>query len=88
MLNALPWARVERLTDGAGDPVALGPDPHTPLRLVLPPGSYRATLVNPSDSASQVVEVEIRAGETTRSTVALAPVDVDGYLAGALAGSP
>jgi len=87
VLNALPWARVESITDATGTPFPVGPEPHTPLRLALPPGRYQVALVNPRTASRQVVEVEIRAAATTRTTVELAPVDVERYLARVLSGA-
>ncbi len=86
LLNALPWGRVESITDAAGAGVALGAESRTPLRLSLPAGSYTVSLVNPRTASQQEVELEIRAAETTRTTVELASVDVESYLERVLLG--
>jgi serine/threonine-protein kinase PpkA len=48
VLNAQPWAMVESVIDQAsGQAVPLPADPSTPLRLTLPPGTYRVTFRHP-----------------------------------------
>jgi serine/threonine-protein kinase PpkA len=48
MLNAYPWGDVDSVVDQAsGKPVALPKDRSTPLRLVIPAGTYRVTFKHP-----------------------------------------
>jgi serine/threonine protein kinase len=46
VIDAVPWARVERVDDAAGKARTL-PDSSTPLALTLPAGDYRVVLTGP-----------------------------------------
>lgn len=80
VLDALPWAEVTEIRNAEGELVPLDGPRHTPLRLVLPPGTYTVSLENPSSPEPVAITAEIDAGEETERLVELGKVDVDEYL--------
>jgi hypothetical protein len=70
VINAVPWAQVESIVNADDTPQPLAGSSYTPLAVELPPGRYRIVLRNPSKSDPQVVETDVKAGETSRAPVA------------------
>ncbi len=69
----VPWAQIVSVKDPAGKTLDL--QGQTPLRLELPPGHYSIELKN--DQGAGQVEVDIKAGETTRVNYAFPQVNVN-----------
>ena len=44
-ISSAPWARIEKIVDSAGRPVALPGNASTPFLVTLPEGNYRVTVV-------------------------------------------
>lgn len=79
-VDALPWARVVRVTGAGGRAFATGGSDVTPLVLELPAGSYSILLRGPDDQARTIV-VEVDAtGAAKPALVDFAKVDADAYL--------
>jgi hypothetical protein len=79
-VDALPWARVVRVTGAGGRAFATGGSDVTPLLLELPAGSYAILLRGPDDQARTIV-VEVGAtGAAKPALVDFAKVDADAYL--------
>lgn len=67
IVDAVPWAEVRSVTDGAGKAVRLPQDSSTPLRLNLPPGTYTVQLAHPPDPG-RALKVSLVPGEVTSRT--------------------
>jgi serine/threonine-protein kinase PpkA len=73
ILNAQPWANVESVVDqGTGQAVTLPQDRSTPLKLVVPPGTYRISFRHP-DIAQPVPRVVTLEARGTQSASAAFP---------------
>ncbi len=81
VIDALPWAEVKSVVDGAGNHHAIESGACTPLRLSLPPGSYRIRLEHPDFPPARELAAEVRPRETTELPVeTLGTIDVERYL--------
>ncbi len=79
-VDALPWARVVRITGPGGQALSPGGSDVTPLVLELPAGRYSILLRGPADqSRTLAVDVDA-AGAATPALVDFAKVDADAYL--------
>jgi serine/threonine-protein kinase PpkA len=70
ILTAQPWANVESVVDqGSGASIALPGDRSTPLRLQVPPGTYRITFRHPdvAQATPRVVTLEARGRQTANA---------------------
>jgi serine/threonine-protein kinase PpkA len=70
ILTAQPWANVESVIDqGSGASIALPEDRSTPLRLQVPPGTYRITFRHPdvAQATPRVVTLEARGRQTANA---------------------
>jgi hypothetical protein len=47
-INAVPWGTVKSVTNGSGEAMPLPAEPHTPIRLRVPPGEYKVVVAGPS----------------------------------------
>ncbi|MBZ5560869.1 MAG: protein kinase [Acidobacteriia bacterium] len=72
-LVTVPWAEVVSVKTAAGETLDL--KGQTPMRLELPPGHYAIELKD--DQGTGQVEVDIKAGETTRVNYAFPQVNVN-----------
>lgn len=80
LINALPWGRVESVTDSAGvDHLSDGPR-DTPLLLSLPAGQYTVRLTNPNANTTVQLVAIVTAGAVVRSEAELDRVDVERYV--------
>lgn len=78
VINALPWAEVLTIDPATGSPVDLGDDRSTPLRILIPAGSYSVQLRGPSgDQAALEVEVPPSGTSIVHS---FRQGDLDGFL--------
>jgi tRNA A-37 threonylcarbamoyl transferase component Bud32 len=75
VLDARPWAEVVALTDAGGGSVLDVGRTYTPLRLELPPGSYRMTLRGP-DGRTVEVPFQVVSGRTVTRVEAFGEVDL------------
>ena len=66
IIDAQPWAKVERVWNHTGVEVPLPEDRLTPLRLEVPPGGYNVTLVRPGSKGAETCAVPVTALETIR----------------------
>lgn len=66
VIDAQPWAEVDRIQNSAGEEVPLPDDPYSPLRLELPTGAYKVTLLHPDSPQSQVCEADVIDAGTVR----------------------
>jgi eukaryotic-like serine/threonine-protein kinase len=80
VINALPWAEVDRIVDGAGRPWPAGPDRYTPFVASLPPGDYLISLKHPDVAQPKMLRITVRASQLQARTVALQRMDVQEYL--------
>jgi len=82
VLNAAPWANVESVVDqGTGKAVTLPADRSTPLRLTVPPGTYRVTFRHPEVSGPPVVRVVVLQPKgSERATATFATLTTSEYL--------
>jgi hypothetical protein len=77
IIDAQPWAEVERVSNHSGIEVPLPDDRFTPLRLELPPGGYNVSLFRPESSVAETCAVSVTASETIRCMPRQASLDVD-----------
>jgi eukaryotic-like serine/threonine-protein kinase len=80
VIDALPWAEVERIEDGAGRPVDAGPDRSTPFVATLPPGDYTVSVRRPESARAETLRITLRAGQVERRVVEFERIDADEYL--------
>lgn len=66
VIDAQPWAEVGRIEDSAGEEVPLPDDPYSPLRLELPAGNYKVTLLHPDSPQSRICEAQITDAGTVK----------------------
>ncbi|HEV3457469.1 MAG TPA: serine/threonine-protein kinase [Thermoanaerobaculia bacterium] len=62
IVDALPWAEVVEVRDGAGKTRPMPPAAYTPIVLSLPPGRYTIRLWNPAFPRPAVIAAEVPAG--------------------------
>jgi hypothetical protein len=62
-ISAAPWARIEKIVDSAGRPVALPGNASTPFLVTLPEGNYRVTVVAGQGSGRREEGVVIERGK-------------------------
>jgi hypothetical protein len=81
-----PWANIDRLErlDGTKATVVAVPEPTTPVRLDLAPGSYRMKVSNPALSLADTVEFSVRGPDSERVKHVLANFDAAQALAASL----
>jgi tRNA A-37 threonylcarbamoyl transferase component Bud32/tetratricopeptide (TPR) repeat protein len=79
-VDALPWAEVVDIVDGAGKRWPLPAARFTPLFLSLPVGEYSVTLKNPRAGAAVTRKVRVKSAATEALLVELRPVDAQEYL--------
>lgn len=65
MIDAQPWAEVDRVWDESGVEVALPDDRYTPLRLELPSQRYSVRLVRPESTQAQTCAAQVTDSATT-----------------------
>ncbi|HEX9985267.1 MAG TPA: serine/threonine-protein kinase [Thermoanaerobaculia bacterium] len=76
LLSATPWGDLDKIVGADQQEVQLPEDSRsTPARIALQPGKYTVTVSGPA--RSDVIEVQIKAGELTRHNVDLGKVDYD-----------
>jgi protein kinase-like protein len=80
VIDALPWAEVERILDDTGRDWPIGSDRYTPFVASLPPGDYVILLSHPDVEGPASVRVTVRASQSERLVVPLRPIDADEYL--------
>jgi len=66
IIDAQPWAEVERVLDPSGVEVALPDDRYTPLRLELPAGRYSVRLIRPESPMAQNCVAQVADSATVR----------------------
>ncbi len=72
-LSAFPWGRVTSIAEkSTGRTLPLAGEFVTPLLLPLTPGRYVLTVAGPSGAEPQSIEVEVKPGETTASSIRFA----------------
>lgn len=79
IVNARPWAVVERVLDGKGRELDLPAERHTPLPMELPPGRYEVQLRSPDGEATETCRIEVRADATTHCVPRFAAVGVNEF---------
>ncbi len=62
-ISSAPWARIEKIVDSAGRPVALPGNASTPFLVTLPEGNYRVTVVAGQGSGRREEGVVIERGK-------------------------
>jgi len=75
IIDAQPWAQVERVWDPSGVEMVLPEDRYTPLRLELPTRHYSVSLIHPDSPMPLTCEAQVTDSETIRCTPL--PIDVD-----------
>jgi serine/threonine-protein kinase len=80
VVDALPWAEVEKIEDAAGRERPAGANRYTPFVASLPAGDYFVSLRHPGATERAILKVTVRAGAVETRTVALRKVDADAYL--------
>ncbi len=80
LLNARPWARLDRLEDESGKRIELPGEAITPLMLELPAGVYRATFRHPDASQPVTVISRVEAGARLQADAEFPTLSADGYL--------
>ena len=65
MIDAQPWAEVDRVWDESGVEVVLPDDRYTPLRLELPAQRYSVRLVRPGSTLAQTCQAQVTDSATT-----------------------
>ncbi|MEM6701161.1 MAG: protein kinase [Acidobacteriota bacterium] len=78
VINALPWAEVIAIDPATGGSVELGEDRSTPLRVLIPTGSYSVQLRGPSGDQT-ALEVEVPPAGTS-VVHSFQQGDLDGFL--------
>jgi hypothetical protein len=78
IIDAQPWAQVERVWDPSGVEMVLPEDRYTPLRLELPTQHYSVSLIRPDSPTPQTCEAQVTDSETIRC--APLAIDVDATL--------
>jgi serine/threonine-protein kinase len=80
VLHAVPWGEVVSITNGKGESLPLPQPATTPLHLVLPPGTYKVALKDPTTGTITTTQVVLGAGVTTRTVVPLQALDPQEFL--------
>ena len=77
VLDARPWARLIDVVDATGQsPIGPAPEAYTPLRLELPPGTYRMRLATP-DGSTVELPLQIVSGRTVTRVETFGTVDLE-----------
>lgn len=79
-LDAVPWGRVESITDGDGRAVPLESPLYTPTELVLPVGDYAVVLSHPDSPAPQTIRLAVPVARTVEHRATMTEVGIDDYL--------
>jgi serine/threonine protein kinase len=79
VLDSQPWAEVTRLTGPDGMDVALPSDRTTPLRLILPPGSYRVQAANSALGVIAEQEFKLSPGQEARIELRILGAGAEDY---------
>lgn len=81
VLNATPWANVESVVEqGSGKAVELGSDRATPIRLVVPEGTYRITFRHPSESRPVVQVASVSPKQSQQVSAGFRNLSAEDYL--------
>jgi serine/threonine-protein kinase len=80
VVEALPWGELVEVVDGAGQPVELPADRATPLKLLVPPGDYRAEVRrSAADAAPHPCSVTVAPASASVCLVELEPISAADY---------
>ena len=79
IVNAQPWAEVERLLDSKGQELSLPTESYTPLPIELPPGRYEIELRYADLEETETCWVEVRPDETSQCEPRVAAVEVNDF---------
>jgi serine/threonine protein kinase len=79
IIDAVPWAEVVRVSNGDGTNLELTGVRYTPLRLSVPPGSYRIKLRN-DHFGDRTVLAEVIANQTTHEPSIIGEIKEDEFL--------
>jgi hypothetical protein len=79
VLNAMPWANVESITDRDGRAVKLPADTTTPLKLTLPAGVYYVTFRHPQVGKTLREVAQVQAKNTVTVATAFPSVTSKDY---------
>jgi hypothetical protein len=82
VINAVPWGRVREVVDSSGRQVATRAGAFTPVSLMLPPGRYTVSVVNPDSAREARFDAEVVAGQVVRRQVELGTLSEDDLLRG------
>ncbi len=80
VVDAVPWAEVQSVTDGTGRVVPLPEDAATPLRLELPPGTYTVRLSHPPGPA-RAMQLTVGPGQVVSRSETFRTVSGEDFLA-------
>jgi hypothetical protein len=81
VVDAVPWAKIVRITDTDGNAIPLPGDPYTPLVLTLEPGRYSVELSHPDlGDETQRCEVEVSAQAPGECRPELVKIEIAQYL--------
>ncbi|MGH8028790.1 MAG: protein kinase domain-containing protein [Arenimonas sp.] len=80
VINATPWADVESILDARNAAVTLPKSRSTPLRLILPAGTYRVTLRHPGVREPRVVIAQVEAKKVRTLGAAFPTLTADKFL--------
>ena len=79
IVDAQPWASVERVWDQSGKEVALPADRYTPLRLELPAGDYSVSLVRPGAKNAETCAIQLTPSRTSICVPEQTEIDATGF---------
>jgi serine/threonine-protein kinase PpkA len=79
LLNARPWARLERLEDEGGRSLTLPDEAITPLRMDVPAGVYRATFRHPDATQPVTVIARVEAGSRSQAEALFPTLSAEAY---------
>ncbi len=81
VLNATPWANVESVVEqGSGKSIELGSERATPIRLVVPEGTYRITFRHPSESRPVVQVASVQPKQSQQVSAGFRNLSAEDYL--------
>ena len=80
VINALPWGIVDRVLDGARQPIELPEERTTPLTLTLPAGSYYVTLRHPQSGKTVSAFARVSAGKSSQTSGSFPTLSAEEYL--------
>jgi hypothetical protein len=79
-VQAIPYGKVQSITDSKGSKIALPQDVDTPVRIAVNPGDYTVVVAGPDGTTTDSEKIKVTNDNPGAYAHAFAPVDVDKIL--------